>query len=431
MNVIGVRHEDKSRWEARVALVPSDIRDLIQVHGLRFHIESSPIRAFPDEDFRSAGAGVSRDISDCPIIMGIKEIPPQKLEQGKTYVHFSHTIKGQQHNMPALQRLLDLGCQLIDYERIADAAGQRLVFFGRFAGLAGMIDTLAALGQRLEHEGFDTPLAAIKPAHRYPTLDHARREIIRIGQAIRQDGLPQSVTPLICGFTGYGRVSSGAQEIYDLLEPEEVSPEDLPTLKPADNRPYKVVFREEHMVSRMDRSSPFELQEYYDHPDRYEAAFFRHVPHLTLLVNCIYWEPKYARLITRDQFRELYSGTTPPRLRVIGDITCDVDGALECTVRATTPESPIYVFDPNTGQTADGVVGHGPVVLAVDFLPCELPVDSSNFFSETLRAFMPRLANADFSADLAHSGLPPELQRATIVYQGRLTEPYRYLERFL
>jgi alpha-aminoadipic semialdehyde synthase len=252
-----------------------------------------------------------------------------------------------------------------------------------------------------------------------------------VGASIERDGLPEALRPLVCGFAGYGQVSSGAQEVYDLLPVEEVSPEDLATAPRAANVCYKVVFREEHMVERIDAAQPFGLQEYYDHPDRYRACFFPHVRHLTVLANCIYWEPKYPRMVTRDQLRDLFGGRGKPRLRVIGDITCDVDGSLECTVRATEPDNPVYVYEPASGQARDGVAGHGPVVLAVDFLPCEVPVDSSNAFSQALSPFIPALAAADFTGPLAASGLPPELQRATIVYQGELTEPYRYLEQYV
>lgn len=136
-------------------------------------------------------------------------------------------------------------------------------------------------------------------------------------------------------------------------------------------------------------------------------------------------------LIAREQFQALYGADHPPRLRVIGDITCDINGSLACTVKATEPDSPIYVYDPFSGEARDGVRGRGPVVLAVDFLPCELPVDASNYFSESLCGFIPALAAADMAADLAKSGLPPELQRATIVYRGKLTETYEYLARFV
>ena len=428
---IGIRREDKSRWEARVPLVPGDTRRLIGEHGLEFRVQSSTIRAFPDEQYRRAGAVVADDLADCPVIMGVKEIPPELLEPDRTYVYFSHTIKGQAANMPALGRLMELRCQLIDYERIIDAQGRRLVFFGRYAGLAGMIDTLWALGQRLRHEGVDNPFTCLQPAHRYDDLAQARQAIAAVGETIRRDGLPQAVQPLVCGLAGYGQVSKGAQEIYDLLGPQEVSPDELPSVPPSAKTCYKVVFTEEHMVERVDRAQPFELQEYYDHPELYRGVFFPHVRHLTLLVNCIYWEPKYPRLVTCRQLRGLFASGERPRLRVIGDITADVGGSMECMVRATDPGDPVYVYDPASGEATSGFAGNGPVVLAVDFLPCELPVDASNHFSRSLEPWVSAIAGADFDADLADSGLPPELQRATILHQGRLTGPYRYLDEFV
>jgi alpha-aminoadipic semialdehyde synthase len=428
--VIGIRREDKSEWEGRVPLVPDDLARLVREQGLRFHVQSAANRAFTDDAFRAAGAAVAEDLRDCPLILGVKEIPPEKLEPDKTYVYFAHVIKGQPANMPALRRLVELNCTLIDYERIVDDQNRRLVFFGRFAGLAGMIDTLWAFGQRLQHEGIESPFSRVRPAHRYDDLDHVRREFADLAQAIRRDGLPTAIRPLICGFAGYGQVSQGAQQIYDLLPITELAPEQLAEADPDANTCYKVVFREEHLVDRIDASRPFELTEYYEHPDRYRAAFFQHAPHLAILVNCIYWEPKYPRLISREQFQELYAADQP-RLRVVGDITCDIDGSLACTTRSTDPASPIYVYDPASGETQDGVAGNGPVVLAVDFLPCELPVDASRYFSQAFSPFVPALANADLSKPLSDSGLPPELQRATIVHNGRLTEPYRYLEREL
>ncbi|UCE58169.1 MAG: hypothetical protein JSU63_12055 [Phycisphaerales bacterium] len=431
MNKIGIRHEDKSEWERRAPLVPHDVRLLAREHGVEFEVESSPTRAFSDEDYREAGAAMSDTLVDCPVLLGIKEIPPEKIEPGKTYVYFSHTIKGQAGNMPALRRLLELRCQLIDHEQIVNEQNQRLVFFGPFAGHAGMIDTLWAFGQRLKHEGFKTPFEEIAPAHRYRDLDEAKNAIAHVGDIIKRDGLPDSLVPLVCGFAGYGRVSQGAQEVFDALPVREVSPDDLPGLIGDANTCCKVVFREEHMVKRVDDSAPFELQEYYDNPELYRAAFFPSVRSLTLLINCVFWTPRYPRFITREQLRELYAEQGKARLRVIGDITCDVDGSLACTVRSTTPNSPIYVYDPETEETRDGVIGKGPVVLAVDFLPCELPVDASCFFSDALRPLVPALANADFNASLEGSGLPPELRRATIVYHGQLTEPYQYLEKFV
>lgn len=425
--MIGIRHEDKSEWEARVPLVPEDVRRLVHEHGVQFQVQRSPIRTFGEAEYASAGATLVDELSGSPTILGVKEIPARCFEPGKTYLFFSHTVKKQAANMPMLRRIVELGCTLIDYERIVDEQGRRLVFFGRYAGLAGMIDTLWALGQRLRAEGIANPFERVSPAHRYDDLGHFEREFAVVADEIRRGGVPEAIRPLVCGFAGYGQVSQGAQYIYDLLPVQELAPGDLAAAPAAAHTCYKVVFREQHLVERVDATQGFSLREYYEYPKRYRAKLFPHVPNLTVLVNCIYWEPKYPQLITREQFAEVYAGGAP-RLRVIGDITCDVNGSLACTTRATDPGNPVYVYDPATGRTHDGVAGQGPVVLAVDFLPCELPADASKFFSHALSPFIPGLAKADFSAGLAESGLPPELQRATIVYKGALTEPYRYLE---
>lgn len=427
MQIIGIRREDKSRWEARAPLTPEEVRCLAG-RGLRFQVQTSPIRAFSESQYREAGAAVVDDLAACPIVMGVKEIPPGAFEPRKTYLFFSHTIKGQRHNMPMLQRILELGCTLIDYERIVDAQGRRLVFFGRYAGLAGMIDTLWALGRRLEREGVPNVFTQVRRAFEYENLEQARSELRALGERIRAEGLPEALLPLVVGFTGYGNVSQGAQEIYDLLPVRALRPDELAGVQPAARECYKVVFREEDLVEPATPGGRFELQDYYQHPEKYRAAFFRHVPHLTVMVNCIYWEPRYPRLITCAQLRELWSGPRRPRLRVIADISCDIEGSVECTVKPTEPGDPVYVYEPRTGRVVDGLVGDGPVILAVDTLPCELPVDASAHFSEALAPFLPALAAADFSKPLEQSGLPPELARATIVYNGKLTPAYRYLE---
>ena len=427
--VIGIRQEDKSPWEARAPLAPEEVEELTERHGVRFQVQHSPYRVFGAQQYRNAGAEVVSDLDACPVILGVKEIPAGKLAPGKTYLYFSHTIKGQPDNMPALRRLIELGCTLIDYERIADNEGRRLVFFGRFAGLAGMIDSLRALGRRLQSEAIANPFARVRPAYEYGDLDEVRHHFALIGEEIREAGLPAEIQPFVCGFAGYGQVSRGAREIFDLLPVTRVRPDELAQLPRRGDTCFATVFDERHLVEPVEASRPFELRDYYDHPERYRAALFPYLKHLTVFINAIYWDPRYPRFLTREQLRELYEGQ--PRLRVIGDITCDIDGSLACTVRATTPDNPVYVYDPFSGEATDGFRGRGPVVLAVDFLPCELPVDASRHFSKSLAPFIPALDAADLSAPLEASGLPAELARAVIVHNGELTEPYRYLEKHL
>jgi len=364
-------------------------------------------------------------------VMGVKEIPLDQLLAGKTYLFFSHTIKGQPYNMPLLRRLMDLGCTLVDYEVIVDDGGQRLVFFGRHAGLAGMIDALWALGQRLAQvEDIETPLARLRQAHAYVSLEQAKHAIADVGRELHERGT-QALTPLVVGFAGYGNVSAGAQEIFDLLQPTTVEPDDLLRIDVRNHGCcYKVVFREEHLVQPLGPQL-FELQHYYDHPEAYRGAFAtRYLDQLTVLVNCIYWESRYPRLVTLTDLDQLYDGP-PPRLRVIADISCDINGSIEATVKSTDPDRPVYVYDLEHDQVLDGIVGRGPVILAVENLPAELPREASKCFSRSLLPLIPGVAAADLDVALELSHLPPAIQRAVIVHRGQLTPGYAYLNDHL
>ena len=183
------------------------------------------------------------------------------------------------------------------------------------------------------------------------------------------------------------------------------------------------------MAARKDGKA-FDLQDYYAHPDLYKPIFSPHLSHLSVLVNGIYWEARYPRLATKQDLAVLFQQGAP-RLRVIGDISCDVEGAVQCTVRSTDPGSPTYVYDPLTGETRDGFEGRGVVVLAVDNLPCELPKEASSDFGKVLVEFIPALVRADFSVPTKDLALPDEIKNAIIVHNGRLTERFAHLARHL
>jgi len=429
---IGIRREDKNVWERRTPVIPEHVAALTARHPVEFVVQPSDIRVFSDEEYRKAGAVVSEDLSMCSIIFAVKEIPETLFEPGKTYIFFSHTIKGQAANMPALKKLVALGCNLIDYELVVDDDGKRMIFFGRHAGLAGMIDTLWALGRRLDHEGIASPFPSIEPAHQYDRLDDAMVAIEEVGNSVSTGGLPEALTPMVCGFSGYGNVSQGAQEIFDLLPFEEIDPGDLgatrETACKADDRLFKVVFKEEDIVEPVDGSTHFDLQDYYHHPEKYRSVFDKYVPHLTLLANCIYWEPKYPRLVTEANLKKIWEATTPPRLKVIGDISCDIEGSIECTMKSTDSGNPIYVYEPRRDAIVDGFAGEGPVILAVDNLPCEIPYESSTEFSSVLADFIPAIASADLGEELDKSGLPDPIKRAFIVHRGEIRPSCRHLE---
>jgi len=431
----GIRNEDKSQWERRVPLVPVDVRALRDA-GLPAVVQASPRRAFADAEFASAGVPVQEDLSDCDVIIGIKEIPPARIEAGKIYLFFSHVIKGQPANMPMLRRLLELKATLIDYERIVDEKSRRLIFFGRHAGLAGMINTLWALGKRLDIEGVPSPFSRLKQARSYTDLSGAGEDLQRIAAAIEKDGVPDAVHPLVVGLTGYGNVSRGAQEILGRLPLETVSPAELRSAAHDRSRSrkaiYQVVFAEGDWVEPLEAGTAFDLGDYYRRgTDGYRGVFERYVEHLSVLVNGIYWDYRYPRLLTLEQCRRIWAAGRHPKLKVIGDISCDVNGSIECTVKATEPGNPVYVYEPAVGQATDGFTGHGPVMMAVDILPAEIPRDASCDFSRVLKRFLPEMDRADFSKDFATLALPAELKRAVIVYRGELTPDYVYLKPFL
>ncbi len=432
---IGIRHEDKSKWERRVPITPADASVLQRDHGIQIMVQSSPTRAFTDDEFERVGVATAHDLSSCPVVLGIKEIPQAHFEPDKTYVFFAHVIKGQPYNMPMLRRLLELGCTLIDYERVVDEQNRRLIFFGWHAGVAGMIDTFWALGQRLSGEGIANPFFSLRQTLTYHDLDEARAALALVRDRIETGGLPEELCPLTVGVAGYGNVSRGAQEILDLLPVIEIEPEELPALADrgdlSRHHLYKIVFKEWHTVEPASRDQAFDLQDFYARPEKYRGVFEQYVPHLSVLVNAIYWTQRYPRLVTKAYLKELFAGQAAPRLRVIGDISCDVEGAIECTVKATEPGDPIYVYNPISEEVTDGHEGPGIVIMAVEILPAELPREASADFSRVLAPFIPAIAHCDYTAPFEECTLPPEIKRAVIAYQGQLTPEYRYIQEFL
>ncbi|NOX38022.1 MAG: hypothetical protein GXO78_10840 [Calditrichaeota bacterium] len=432
--VIGIRKETKDVTERRAPLTPHQVKQLIESHGVHVVVEPAENRLFRESEYQAVGAEISTDLTKCNIIFGVKEIPVPDLRPRQVYCFFSHTIKGQPYNMPMLKRILEFEDTLLDYELVVDKQGKRLIYFSDFAGYAGMIDTLWVLGQRLLWEGIDTPFRHIRQAIEYGSLEAARKAIRQVARQISREGFPPAIVPLVVGFTGRGHVSQGAQSIFDLLPHQEISPEDLPGFleKGMFSRHclYKVRFLKEHLYEPIDPNLPFDATQLMAHPEQYCSRFERFVPYLTVLVNGIYWEPRFPHILTRSFLRELFQQASP-RLRVIGDITCDVDGSLETTVKATNSLNPVYVYDPVQDTVRDGFEGRGVVVLAVDKLPTELPREASESFGEALLPFVPQLAVTDFSRPYSQLDLPLPFQKAVIAHQGKLTPDFQYLKKYL
>jgi alanine dehydrogenase len=429
---IGVRREDRSRWERRVPVTPAVARYLRDEHGIEVFVQPSPIRVFTEDEFEAHGATVREDLSECPIVFAVKEIPSSFFRPGGAYMFFSHVIKGQPYNMPMLRRLMELGCTLIDYEKVIDDAGRRLIFFGRHAGLAGTLETLHALGRRIRWEGIPNPFEAIRHAYEYHDLAEAKQAVASVGEEIRRNGLPAQAAPLTVGVTGYGNVAQGAWEILNLLPMEVIQPSALSDVVDGPGASRFVVFgttfREEHIVEPIE--GEFDCRKYYECPDNYRPIFEKSLPYLSVIVNGVYWDARYPRLVTKAALQKLWQAGQP-RLKVIGDISCDVEGSIECTVKATEPDEPCFVYNPVTGEAQDGCEGDGLVVMAVDILPSELPRDSSESFSRVLKDYIPAIAAADFTVPFEELALPAPIKRAVIVHRGELTPDFTHLQRYL
>ncbi|MEI6898589.1 MAG: bifunctional lysine ketoglutarate reductase /saccharopine dehydrogenase family protein [Bacteroidota bacterium] len=432
-NYIGIRHEDKYEFETRVPLTPKHVERLIRLKKLDIIVQTSDKRVFKDDEFIKAGAKVTKDLKKCSVIFGVKEIPNHFFEERKTYIFFSHVIKGQSYNMPMLKRMMELHCNLIEYEKVVDEQGKRLIFFGHYAGLAGMINSLWALGLRLKDHGLASTFVKIKQAHHYHSLKEAKEDVSAIGQLIAEGGIPHELRPFVIGFTGNGNVSKGAQEICGLLPVKEISPEKLLSLHLRKNLPdniiYKVIFNEEDLYENIN-GDPFDLQEYYTSPANFKSKFEKYISHLSLMINCIYWDKRYPRLITKEYLKRTWI-KGKQKLNVVGDISCDVEGSVECTLKPTTIGDPLFTYNPLTGEISMGHEGDGLVVMAVDILPSELPRDASTGFGDVLVNFVKPIADADFNEDFEDLDLPRPIKKALILHNGELTPDYKYLEEFL
>ena len=429
MNTVAIKKEDKNKWERRAPLVPHHVEKLLNL-GIATVVEDQPNRAFSNEEYQNAGAIIVQNIAEYPVILGVKEIPEDRIHPHKTYMFFSHTIKGQFYNMKMLRELVRQKCTLIDFECIKDEHKRRLVFFGRFAGIAGMIDSLSILGRQLDLKLIQNPFSQIKLALKYEDVKQAKAEIKRLSKQV-ETGLDYSVKPVVIGIAGYGQVSHGAQEILDLLPVKEITPNEL--LEKDEWKKYpivKVVFAEKDMFEPIKNGKKFNLEEYFNSPEKYRSVFEQYLPYLTILVNGIYWEEKYPRLVTKKYLKSVIPETNRKLLQIC-DVSCDINGSIECTAQVTESDNPAFIYNPKTDEITDGIDGDGLVVLAVDNLPAELPRDASEAFSSAMWPYIPEIANLNKNLNFTDAQLSPEIKNAVIVYNGELTPQFKYLSKYL
>lgn len=426
---IGIIGEHKP-GEGRIPLTPSQIEQILKDNpGLEITVQPSEQRVFKDEEFLSKHIPMSQDLKDANLVMAVKEIDVKDIHANQAYLYFSHTIKGQDYNMPMLRHILDTGATLLDYELIRDDNNRRLVFFGRHAGLAGMVNTLWSYGKRLQVLGVENPFLQIKQAQDYANLEEITLSLQILGTEISRWMADKPA--IVIGVTGYGNVSGGAQEILANLPITEITPKELlqADLEDYHGQLVKVVFKEEDMFEPIDGSASFILQDYFDHPEKYKAKFQPYLKKMNMLVNCIYWDTPYPRLVTLDDIRAHYENEKS--LQVVGDITCDIDGAIQFNTSATLSPEPSYVYEIATGNRLMGFEGEGPVVMAVDNLPTELPREASEAFGEALIPFVNAMGSCDYSKPFEDLNLPPEVKRAVIAHAGKLAPDYKYLKEYL
>jgi len=440
--VLGLRREDKNKWERRAPLAPRHVEEL-QKQGVKVIVQPCTRRVFTDEEYEVAGAEIREDLSEASTILAVKEVPIDLLLPGRTWCFFSHTIKAQPSGMPLLDAALQKKVRLVDYECITDSgcrSGSRLVAFGAFAGYAGAIDFLRGLGERLLALGFSTPLLHIGSAFMYPTLEEAKRAVSLAGDAIRKNGLPKAMCPFTAVFTGTGNVSKGALEIFKLLPHEMVDASSLPelcqradsgTLKREDcHKLYLSIASAEDMVRRRDGGA-FDKQGYYNQPDDYEPKFQDVIlPYATVILNGMYWDARFPRLFTsQDVHRHVVNGRD--KLLGVCDITCDADGSVP-TRQFASIEQPFHILNALTEEISPCLDDPGILFHAVDHLPSELPRESSEHFGDCLLPFLPSLAAQlapQAPSDEAAAGLPKPIRGAIITEGGQLAREYRYIQQ--
>jgi saccharopine dehydrogenase (NAD+, L-lysine forming) len=425
---IGILHETKNRFERRIPLIPSHIAQLVQA-GIEVRVERSPTRAFRDEEFSAAGATLVDDATDCQLVMGVKEVKKHQVKPGATVMCFSHTIKGQSHNMPLLQHFIDQKANLVDYEAIVDDKGQRTVAFGRYAGLAGAHETLWTLAHRMKSLGHESPLTALKHAVDYRDLAEMTSYTRAALDALRADG-PAAYEPFVVAVTGNGRVSKGSLEYLQMVGAIPCTVDEciaLPQESPGD-RTLRVLHLTDDMIYEWaGQHRRFDFEHYVTHPKHYVSKGSMYLPFVKALINGLYWDERFPRLLDDATARKMYAQETLPP--VLGDVACDIRGGIEWTTLATENDDPAFVYNPAINISTVGVDGPGVAIMSVDNLPTALPRDASVDFSKALFEYVHTFFEADLSNGV--SALSPAHQNAVIVAGGRLTPKHQNLARFL
>ncbi len=393
MPVLGLIKEGKVPSDNRVALTPKQCSFLIsQFPDWDILVESSPHRCYKDAEYQKEGIQVVKNISSADILLGIKEVPIDQLHANKKYLFFSHTKKQQAYNQKMFHALMDKKITLIDYECLEHEDGQRLVGFGFFAGIVGAHNGIMAYGNRTK----SFHLGRVSDVKDYLELIHT------------YFGLKLPNIKIVV--TGSGRVAHGILEIMNLLDVQQVEPDEF-LLRHYDY-PVYVHLKGADLYAHHE-TGKYERTHFHEHPEEYTCVFKKYLQQTHILMNGVYWEPGIPPLFTHhDLLEDEFSLVT------IADITDDMNGSVPCNLGDAPAEDPIYGVDINTFTKTAPYVHNGIDIMAVGNLPNELPRDASRFFGEQLLKYV--------LPDLIIGG-NKIIERATILKEGKLTPTYNYL----
>ena len=396
---VGIIREGKNPPDSRVPLTPVQLKNLKANSGVEWKVQPSPGRCYKDNEYESSGITLSEDVSDCQVLMGVKEVPINQLVANKTYFFFSHTIKEQAYNRSLLRACVEKNIRLIDYEVLVNEHGQRVIAFGKFAGMVGAHNALWTWAKRTA--SFDLP--RMKDFSEYKDAKAFYRDM--------------NIPPLKIVLTGTGRVAQGAAMVLEDMGIEKVSP--LNYVSNEFEHPVFTQVNSFYYAKRKDGKVFDSVQDFYDNPADYNSDFGHFLPKSDIMINGIYWDNDAPAFFTKEQMR-----SEKFRIRVISDVTCDIApvSSIPSTLKASTIADPIFGYDV---LNEDIVAPHGEGVvdmMTIDNLPNELPRDASEAFGAMfIDHVLPELLKE--KSDM--------LDKATICQNGDLGKHFEYLRGYL
>lgn len=394
----GIIRERKNPPDRRVVFSPEELerlKGLYQEAGIK--VESSDIRIFTDEQYRDLGIEVSEDLSDCDVLFGVKEVPVEYLMAGKSYFFFSHTIKKQPYNRKLLQTILEKNIDLYDHETIIDAENRRLIGFGRYAGIVGAYNSIRAFG--IKFELFKLPKAETLSG-KEEMISHLKRIVF---------------PPIKFVVTGTGKVGNGVKEILDAIKIKQVTVENYLTKNYT-----QAVYVQIDVLDYNKRidGKVLDFKDFCENPKEYISDFERFTKVSDIVITGHFYANEAPVIISREMLQ-----ANDCKIKIIGDVSCDVNGPIASTLRASTIAEPLYGYLPSENREVDVFHPAAIVVMAVDNLPCELPKDASEGFGAM---FMEHVIPAFFNGD--KEGI---LKRAKMTEKGKLTPRFAYLQDYV